>query len=50
MSYTTLKLPTDFVEKYVDPAINEEGSGFSSRSEFVKAAIRQYKPKVEDEN
>lgn len=46
MKYTTLKLPTDFVQKYVDPLLEQEGSGFSSRPEVVKTAIREYSQKA----
>jgi len=46
MKYTTLKLPTDFVQKYVDPLLEQVGLGFSSRPEVVKTAIREYSQKA----
>lgn len=42
MSYTTIKLPTDFVQKFVDSLLEQDGLGFSSRAEVVKTAIREY--------
>ena len=47
MSYTTIKIPTDFVRKYIDSLLEQDGLGFSSRTEVVKTAIREYSQKAD---
>jgi len=43
--YSTIKLPTKFVEQMVDPFVKDDSYGFSSRPDVVKAAIREYAAK-----
>lgn len=48
-TYTSIKLPTAFVEECVDPLVNSKGMGFSSRAEVVKAALRDFTNKRKNE-
>lgn len=47
MSYTTIKIPTEFVQKYIDSLVEQNELGFSSRTEVVKTAVREYSQKAE---
>jgi Arc/MetJ-type ribon-helix-helix transcriptional regulator len=42
MSYTTIKLPSEFVEQVIDPLVSDAAQGFSSRADVVKAALREF--------
>lgn len=42
MSYISIQLPKDFVEKYIDSVVEHSEFGYSSRPEFVKAAVRSF--------
>jgi len=39
--YTTIKLPKEFA-KLIDELVDDEKLGFSSRTEVVKSAVRDY--------
>ena len=41
MSYTTIRLPTEFVENMIDPLVSKE-KGLDSRSSVIKDALRYY--------
>ena len=41
MSYTTVKLPVEFLAENIDPLVNEK-NGYSSRAEVIKDAIRVF--------
>jgi metal-responsive CopG/Arc/MetJ family transcriptional regulator len=43
--YTTIKLPSEFIEM-VDDLIKIKKLGFSSRTEVVKTAVREYYEKA----
>ena len=40
--YTTIKLPTGFVKHMIDPLVQDHQSGFTSRTEVIKAALRDF--------
>ena len=42
MSYTTIKIPSSFCEKYIDSLVDDSENGFTSRADLVKTAIRAY--------
>ena len=42
VDYTTVRIPTKFLEKMVDPFVADTAYGFSSRTDAIKAAIRDY--------
>jgi metal-responsive CopG/Arc/MetJ family transcriptional regulator len=42
MSYTTIKLPSDFVIEILDPLVEKKSLGFSSRTDAIKTALREY--------
>jgi metal-responsive CopG/Arc/MetJ family transcriptional regulator len=46
--YTTIKLPSEFIEM-VDDILNIKKLGFSSRTEVVKTAVREYYDKKKAE-
>jgi metal-responsive CopG/Arc/MetJ family transcriptional regulator len=50
MSYTTIKLPTEFVLNVIDPLVESEGLGFTSRTEVIKTALREYSDKQSQQN
>jgi len=42
VEYSTIRIPTKFLEKMVDPFVSNTSYGFSSRTDAIKAAIREY--------
>jgi len=44
-TYTTIKLPVEFVKDIIDPIVDDPKSGFGSRAEFIKQAVREYHQK-----
>ena len=41
MMYSTIKLPSEFVESMIDPLVNRE-IGLGSRASVIKDALREY--------
>jgi len=46
MSYTTVKLPTEFVESNIVPILKKKELGFSSNADVIKAAVRDFADKI----
>ena len=46
-NYTTIKLPKEFTE-LIDGLVNDRRLGFSSRTEVVKQAVREYYEKMKN--
>jgi Arc/MetJ-type ribon-helix-helix transcriptional regulator len=42
-NYTSIKLPTAFVEQYIDTIVDAAADGFKSRAEVIKSALREFK-------
>lgn len=49
-NYKTIQLPTEFVEKWIDPVVEDKSAGFQSRAEFVKEACRRLNEKYTSKN
>ncbi len=43
--YASFQIPEDFVKATIDPFIEDNTLGFSSRAEVIKAAIRDFHAK-----
>jgi Arc/MetJ-type ribon-helix-helix transcriptional regulator len=46
-NYTTIKLPVEFI-KLIDSLLDNKTLGFSSRTEVVKTAVREYYEKMRE--
>jgi metal-responsive CopG/Arc/MetJ family transcriptional regulator len=42
MSYTNIGLPEKFVKTYIDPIVEDDSQGYTSRAELVKEAVRKF--------
>lgn len=46
VEYTNLKIPTEFVQKLIDPLVENKAFGYTSRANVVIDAVRLLNEKI----